>query len=758
MKPQDRHRDADLHVRGQSQYVDDVLPPSGMLHAVVFGSPIAHGRLMGTDLDAARAADGVVAVVTLADIPGNPIIGPIIQDEWLLANDLVAFIGQPIALIVAETREQAVAARHLATAEIEPLPVVVDPRAAFAAGDLVFPARTFSMGDVDRAWDSCETVVEGSCSIGGQEHIPLETNRARALPREDGGMTVWSSTQSPYAGQKAVAAILGIAENRVEIDVKRLGGGFGGKEDQATHWACMAALAAHVTQRPVEIVLDRGEDIQATGKRHPYECDFRLGLDREGKILAYQAEFYQNSGAYADLSMPVLERSLLHATNAYFIPNAKVMAVCCRTNLPPNTAFRGFGGPQAMFVIEAALAKAAEATGLPRDVLQQRNLLSEGDELYYGQTMERVQARATWEQAAGHFDLAAIQAAAAAHNAAGGLTRKGVAVMPICFGISFTKTFLNQGSALVHIYTDGSVGITTGGIEMGQGVSTNMIRIAAQCFGIQPERVRVESTNTTRIANMSPSAASATSDLNGNAVLLACEQLLESLTATASEQLGAGEIGFADEVVTLNGEPSELDWPGLVLQTWFARRRLSAHGFYATPDLHFDGEAGKGRPFAYHVYGTCITEVTVDCLRGTYTVDACKIVHDLGRSINPLVDLGQVEGGLMQGLGWMTMEDLVFDEEGRCRSGYLSTYKVPDVYFAPDVMDVQFLEAIDNPTGPLGSKAVGEPPLMYGIGVFFALQEAMQHFRPDAVLPFASPMTPERVLTALYDSSTVEPS
>jgi len=744
-----KHIDSQLHVRGTSEYVDDQRPPEGMLYAAVFGSPIAHGNITALRLEKAKAAEGVRTVLTIDDIPGSPVLGPIIPDELLLARDHVAFRGEPIVLVVAETRVQAEKAVALVEVDIDPLPVVTCPREAHAAADFFGKPSTYQIGDVDAQWDFCAHVIEGSCDIGGQEHVPLETNRARALPRENGQMTVWSSTQSPYAGQKAVASLLGIAEHLVEIDVKRLGGGFGGKEDQATHWACMAALGAHATGCPVEIVLRRHEDVSHTGKRHPYLCDFKLGLDAEGNLLAYEAWLYQNAGAFADLSLPVLERSLLHATNAYDIPNVRVMAASCKTNLPPNTAFRGFGGPQAMFVIESALAEASDQIGIPRDELQKRNLIETGDQLYYGQVLERCQMQKTWDEAEDTYDLDEIKRSIAAYNDSNFSTKKAVSVMPVCFGISFTKTFLNQGSALVHVYTDGSVAVTTGGIEMGQGVSTNMAAIAARSFGIHPDRIKVEATNTTRIANMSPSAASATSDINGNAVLLACQEIRESIFAALQPEMD-GELGCEGGRITLNGNPSKISWEEAVAKTYLSRRRLSAHGFYATPGIEFDNEKGWGTPFAYHVYGTCITEVTVDCLRGTYKVDAAKIVHDIGRPINPIVDVGQVEGGLVQGLGWMTMEDLVWNDEGRILSGALSTYKLPDIYFCPDDLQVNFLEPEDNPPGPLGSKAVGEPPLMYGIGVFFAIRDAMKAFNPKATIPYTSPMTPERVLMGIH--------
>ena len=768
------HIDSHLHVRGESQYVDDVPPPARLVHAAVFGSPSAHGLITSLDTAAARAAPGVVAVLTAADIPGVNRFGPIIEDELLLVEREVCFVGHPIALVVAASTHQARQVRDLIRVAIDELPVVTDPRVAFARGDLIHPPRTMASGDVNAAWADCDLVVEGSCAIGGQEHLYLETQRCRAVPAEDGRMQVFSSTQGPAAVQSVVAAVLGIPMHRVEVDVKRLGGGFGGKEDQATHWAAMAALAAAHLGLPVELVLNRLDDIRMTGKRHPYAADFKLGLSAAGKLVAYEANFYQNSGAFADLSPPVLARTLFHATGAYFIPNVRVTAAPCRTNLQPHTAFRGFGGPQGMFVIEAAIAKAAAALGVAAADIQRANLLRDGDVFHYGQRVEASRAERTWDELQAAFAVDGIRQRVGEFNRDHCAHKKGWAMMPVCFGISFTKSHLNQGSALVHVYADGSVGVTTGGIEMGQGISSNVAAVVAHSFGIDQARVRIESTNTTRIANMSPSAASATTDLNGNAALAAVATILDGMREVAAQELGVADpatVSIAGERVQVAGTPTALGWGDLVGLTYRSRRRLSAHGYYATPHIHYDERREHGRPFSYHVYGAAVFEVTVDCLRGTYVVDQVKIVHDLGRSINPSVDRGQVEGGLAQGMGWMTMEELQWDEQGHCLSHALSTYKAPDVYFMPDDLVVKFLEPgpkkltsgrclgiatvrtpEKNPYGPLGSKAVGEPPLMYGIGVFFALRNAIQAFRPDAELRLNAPMTPERVLLELYQA------
>lgn len=751
------HYDSQLHVRGNSQYVDDVPSPHGMLHAAVFSSPVAHGKLRGIDVSKLEGISGVHALITASDIPGENQIGATIADEVLLAVDEVHFIGQPIAVVVADSADLARHAARLIEAKIDVLPAIVCPREAYQRGHFIDVPRQFVMGDVEGAFARCDVVVEGQCDIAGQEHLYLETQRARALIGESGRILVSSSTQSPYAVQKAVARICNVPSHLVEVDVRRLGGGFGGKEDQATAWACLVALACQHVGKPVELVLSRVDDMQMTGKRHPYKADFKMGLKADGMILAYKATLYQNSGAAADLSTAVLERSLFHATNAYNIPNVHVHAACCRTNLQPHTAFRGFGGPQGMFVVECALAAAAERMGVEREALQRKNLLSEGDVFSYGQVAERCHAKRAWDDAMNAFDFAQMRQECDAFNATNSLHKQGLAVMPICFGIAFTKTFLNQASSLVHVYGDGSVSISTGGVEMGQGVNSKMIDIASAVFGIPTEIIRVESTNTTRIANMSPSAASATADLNGNATRLAAEAILGRLRVLASEELGgdASEYSVKAGAVYRGENVTGWTWRDLATHAHLNRISLSEHSFYATPNIWFDASIEQGRPFAYHVYGAAIVGVDVDILRGVYEIETVRIVHDLGRSVNEVVDLGQIEGGLAQGLGWMTLEELAYSDDGRLLSRALSTYKAPDVYFMPDDLQIRWMTE-ESPTGPFGSKAVGEPPLMYGIGVYFALRDAIRQVQPNAPLAFDAPMTPERVLMSLHSTAFLD--
>ncbi|NRT17231.1 xanthine dehydrogenase large subunit [Hymenobacter sp. 9A] len=746
------HLDPQRHVRGESQYLDDVPVQQGTLYAAVYESPLAHGVLKGLDLGAARRAPGVVRILTAADVPGRNQIGGIVPDEPLLAEGHVHFQGQPVALVLARTERQAHAALKLIAADIAPLPIITDPREAAALGELIVPPRTHRIGDSGAAFAGCAHVFEGVAETGGQEHLYIETQGAYAFPTELGGVKIISSTQGPTAVQRHAAVVLGVGMHQVEVDVTRLGGGFGGKEDQATPWGCLAALGAFLTKKPVKLVLDRMADMRMTGKRHPYSSDFKIGLSKDLKIIAYEVTYFQNAGAAADLSPAVLERTLFHTTNAYFIPNVTATAHSCRTNLPPNTAFRGFGGPQGMFVIEAAITKAAEELGVLPSEIQRRNLLREGDRFPYRQPAEMCHAEQAWDTAAERFGLDKLRTEITEFNRKNQLFKKGLAVMPICFGISFTKTFMNQTRALVHIYTDGSVGISTGAVEMGQGVNTKIAQVAARTLGISISRIKIETTNTTRVANTSPSAASATADLNGKATELACRALRERLLRQASTEFAVDYEGLTieNEQVLAAGIPAETTWEKLVSSAFLRRVALTENAHYATPGVHFDAGTEQGHPFAYHVYGTALTTATVDCLRGTYTIDAVHIAHDFGQSFSPAIDRGQVEGGAVQGIGWMTLEEISYNEEGKLLSNSLNSYKVPDLYAVPAVLDVHFLDTPGHPKAILRSKAVGEPPLMYGIGAYFALRDAIRAFRPGAALPLVAPMTPERVLGGLY--------
>jgi xanthine dehydrogenase large subunit len=747
--------DSKSHVRGESVYLDDIPLLQGTLFARVYDSPVAHGKLKSVDVSEAEQCAGVVKIITAKDLIGENEIGGILPDEPLFADEEVHFQGMPIALVLAETEEQARHAARKISAEIEPLEIVTDPRVAFIKNDLIVPPKHFKLGDAGKAFSQCEHVFAGRADVNGQEHLYIETQGAYSMPTEHGGMKVYSSTQGPTAVQRCVARVTALPMHKIEVDVTRLGGGFGGKEDQANAWAALCAVGTQLTKRPVKYALHRMEDMRMTGKRHPYSADYRIGLDKDLKIVAYEVTFYQNAGASADLSPPVLERTLFHCTNSYFVPNVAATAYSCRTNLPPNTAFRGFGGPQGMFVIESAIAHAAEKLGVSAAEIQRTNLIVDGDEFPYGQKAES-EAAASWTQADEKFDLNRIKSEADEFNKQNKFVKKGVAVQPICFGISFTKTPMNQARSLVHVYTDGSVAVSTGAVEMGQGVNTKIAQVAASVFSLPLERVKVHTTNTLRIANTSPTAASAAADLNGKATEIACETILQRLKEVAApliEAKSADDVSFNDGFVFRSGEPTDLDWLVLVNEAHLQRVSLSEHAHYATPGLHFDWSIAKGHPFAYHVYGTAIVQVTVDCLRGIYETDFVKACHDFGSSMNTSVDFGQIEGGIVQGVGWMTMEEVVYDASGKLRSNALSTYKIPDIYSVPKTIDISPLETTRENLAIFNSKAVGEPPLMYGLGAYFAIREAVKAFNPENLPAFDAPFTPEKVLLNLYSES-----
>ena len=748
--------DAPGHVTGRSIYVDDIPAMEGMLFLKIFDSPVAHGKIKSVDYKKAEETEGVIKIFSYKDIPGENQIGGIIADEPLLADGEVHFWGQPILIIAAESQDAAEEAIHKIKVEIEPLPVITDPRVAFAQNKLLSPSRKFKIGDAAAAFTQCKYVFEGRTETNGQEHLYLETQGAYAYPTEHDSIKIFSSTQGPTQVQRTAARVLGVAMNKVEVDVSRLGGGFGGKEDQASAWGTMAALVAYILKRPAKCILDRIDDMRMTGKRNPYSSDYKIGLNENLNILAYEATFFQNGGAAADLSPAILERTLFHCTNSYYVPNVTATAHSCKTNLPPNTAFRGFGGPQGMFVIEAAIDHAAKSLGIDASVIQRKNMMDDGNEMPYGQIIKNSEAKNCWDEAINKYDFEKIKDEVTSFNVKNYLVKKGMALMPVCFGISFTNTMMNHARALVHVYSDGSVGVSTGAVEMGQGVNSKMIQVAAKTLGISTDKIKLETTNTTRVANTSPSAASSTADLNGKALLHACNQVNERLHSFIKTEIaGNGEcsVEVKDERVYINDEATVYNWKNLIQQVFMKRINLSAKGHYATPVIHFDKTIEKGHPFAYHVYGTAIIIATVDCLRGIYEIDAVHAVHDAGNSINHAVDLGQCEGGIVQGIGWMTMEEVVYNDKGQLLSNALSTYKIPDIYSIPKELDVQFLDTDKNNLAILKSKAVGEPPLMYGIGAFFAIRNAVLAFNSQSTIKYNAPITPEKVLMGLYNKN-----
>jgi xanthine dehydrogenase large subunit len=743
-----RIADSELNVAGATRYLDDLAATAGMLYGSPRTSPCARGRLKAVDATAALALDPSVRVLTAADIPGENQLGEAVPDECLLVSGEWSYMGQCLALALAASPGLARKAAALLAIDYDELEPVTDAREAAASGAFILPSRTMKSGDSGAAFTRCAVVVEGRVESGGQEHVYLETQGAIAESREGGRVYVLSGTQAPTGVQRAVARVLGLPMHDVEVETRRLGGGFGGKEDQAAQWAALAALGAAKTGKSVKVYLNRREDMRWTGKRHPYSSDYKMGLDAEGRILAFEADYYQNSGACCDLSPAILSRTLFHAASAYRVPNIRVTGRMCRTNLPPFTAFRGFGAPQGVFVMECALDAAARKGGWDPVELRRKNLLTEGDSFHFGQVVTDCRAEACVKRTLELSRWEKLKSDIESFNASHRLEKRGAAILPICFGVSFTKLVMNQGGALVHVYADGSVSVSTGAVEMGQQVSRKIQIVAARTFGIPEGLVRVESTRSVTVANTYPTAASTGSDINGMAALAACEEIRGRLLALAAKILGAepGELRIESGLVAKGCEVTELGWKELVDRAHLERIDLSAHGFYATPGLVYDMKAERGSPFAYHVYGCAAVTATLDVLRGSYRFDEAYIVHDVGESLDPDVDLGQIEGAFAQGLGWAALEDLRYDDAGVLLSASLSTYKLPDLRFMPPVLEVEFLEGAPNPKAVMRSKAIGEPPLLYGIAGYFAVLEALRAARIDAPGLYDIPMTPEKAL------------
>jgi xanthine dehydrogenase large subunit len=749
------HESAAKHVAGEALYIDDIAEPAGLAHACLGLAGIAHGRLVSLDLSAVEAAPGVLGLVTAADIPGeNDISSTHRHDEPVFATDAILHHGQPLFAVVAATREQARQAARLATARYEEAPALLDiPAARAAGGALVTVPLKLERGDVGAALAASPRRLRGTMAIGGQDHFYLEGQIALAMPGEDQDMLVLSSTQHPSEVQHMVAQVLGIGAHAVTIEVRRMGGGFGGKETQANLFACVAALAARKLRRPVKLRPDRDDDMAITGKRHDFLVDYEIGFDDDGHIQAVDAVYAARCGWNADLSGPVTDRALFHMDNCYFYPAVRARSEPLRTHTVSNTAFRGFGGPQGMVGAERMIEEVAFATGLDPLLVRKRNLYGAEGRLTtpYHQEITDMIAGEVIGELERSCDYHARQQAIRAFNRTSPVIKRGIALTPVKFGISFTATWYNQAGALVHVYTDGTVSLNHGGTEMGQGLHQKVAQVAAQAFGIGLDRIRITATTTGKVPNTSATAASSGSDLNGMAALDACEAIKARLTAFAAEhwqekpeaiaflpgrvQIGAREIGFVE----------------LVKAAYLARVQLSATGFYATPTIHWDREAGKGHPFYYFAYGAAAAEVAIDTLTGEYKVERVDILHDCGNSLNPAIDKGQIEGGFVQGMGWLTTEELVWDAAGPLRTHAPSTYKIPVASDRPRIFNVALLENAPNREHTIHrSKAVGEPPLMLAISVLHALSDAVASLADHRFCPkLDAPATPERVLDAV---------
>ncbi len=747
------HDSAHLHVTGQARYVDDLPQPANLLHAAVGCSSIACGRITALNLDAVRQADAVVAVVTDQNIPGRLDIGPVFPGDPLLTSDAVDFHGQAI-FAVAATNELA-ARQAVRKASIEYLtqnPVLTIDQ-AMATQDFVRPPHFQQTGDPQTTIHQAPNQLAGQLIIGGQEHFYMEGQVSLALPVEGGGLLIQTSSQHPSEVQKLVAQVLDIPCNQVTVEVRRMGGAFGGKETQAAQWACLAAVLAIQTARPVKLRLPRMDDMKMTGKRHDFQGQYQVGFDTHGQLLAADINVSARCGYSPDLSDAIVDRAMFHADNAYFLPTARIAGYRCRSNTASNTAFRGFGGPQGMLVIEAAMDDIARQLGKDPLDIRKTNLYQAGgrDTTHYGQKIEQHVLPDLVEELEQSSDYRLRRQQIVAFNRQSPVLKKGLALTPVKFGISFTVPHLNQAGALLHIYTDGSILLNHGGTEMGQGLFTKVAQVVAEVFQVDPDTVQVSATRTDKVPNTSPTAASSGSDLNGQAAFAAATTLRRRLIdfLVQHHQATAENVIFSQDHVRFNDQ----DWSfaELVNAAYLARVSLSTTGFYKTPKVYYDRDQGQGRPFYYFAHGAAVSEVVIDTLTGEYRVKRVDILHDVGHSLNPAIDIGQIEGGFIQGMGWLTTEELCWNDEGRLLSNNPATYKIPTIGDTPADFRVRLLEHTDNPEDSIyHSKAVGEPPLMLAISVWSALRDAISSISDYRISPqLDTPATPERVLWAV---------
>ncbi|WP_310630096.1 MULTISPECIES: xanthine dehydrogenase molybdopterin binding subunit [unclassified Paraburkholderia] len=746
------HESAHLHVSGRATYTDDIPVVAGTLHAALGLSQKAHARIVAMNLAKVRATPGVVAVLTAEDIPGVNDCGPIIHDDPVLADGVVQYVGQPMFVVVATSHDTARLAARRAEIEYEELPPILTAQQARAAQQYVLPPMKLARGDASTRAARAAHRHEGEMLLGGQEQFYLEGQIAYAVPKDDDGMHVWCSTQHPSEMQHLVAHVLGVQSHNVLVECRRMGGGFGGKESQSGLFACCAALAAWKLLCPVKLRPDRDDDMMVTGKRHDFHYTYEVGYDDQGTLEGVSVDMTSRCGFSADLSGPVMTRAVCHFDNAYWLPDVSIAGFCGKTNTQSNTAFRGFGGPQGAFAIEYIMDDVARSLGLdPLDV-RKRNLYgkTENNETPYGQTIEDNVIHELIDELAQTSGYRARRAAVREFNANNEVLKKGIAITPVKFGIAFNVTHFNQAGALVHIYTDGSVLVNHGGTEMGQGLNTKVAQVVAHELGIEFGRVRVTATDTSKVANTSATAASTGSDLNGKAAQDAARQLRERLAALAATTWGKGEVNaadvrFANDCAIVGDEV--VPFGTLVQKAYLARVQLWSDGFYATPKLYWDQAALRGRPFYYYSYGAAVSEVVIDTLTGEMRVLRADALHDVGDSLNPALDVGQVEGGFIQGMGWLTTEELWWKPDGKLMTHAPSTYKIPTVNDTPPEFSVKLFKNRNAEDSIHRSKAVGEPPLLLPFSVFFAIRDAVAsvadyRFNP----PMNAPATAEEIL------------
>jgi len=750
------HESAVAHVSGTAIYTDDQREPAGMLSLYPVLSLHARATISQLDIAPALTVAGCITVLTAADVPGENNTGVIVHDEVLLPTDEVSYYGQVVAWAVGETETAAREAAAKIVVEYAPLPALKTVQEAIAAQSYHNDLQVIRRGDPDLALTQAAHSFAGEVEIGGQDHFYLETQTSWVVPDGEGNIQVFASTQHPTETQAIVARILGLPENRVICTCLRMGGAFGGKESQANPFAAAAALATYKTGRPVRVRLRRHHDMLITGKRHGFLGQYEVGFDPDGKITALKATLTADGGWSLDLSPPVLARAMLHIDNAYYIPNLVVEGRIAKTNRVSNTAYRGFGGPQGMIVIEEVVDRIARILNLPPDLVRERNFYhgeGETSTTHYDQEIVDNRIARVWQEAKDQSGYGDRQEAVTTFNATSPYQKRGLAITPVKFGISFNKVQYNQAGALVLIYTDGSIQLNHGGTEMGQGLHTKMIQVAAKALGVKVERLRMMHTSTDKVPNTSATAASSGSDLNGQAVKDACKTLRDRMAAVAVRMLNLDapeDMVFEDDWIYCRTYPSaRISFDEVVQQTYNERISLAATGFYRTPNIFWDAKLSKGRPFYYFAYGAAVCEVEVDGFTGTFKLRQVDIVHDVGESLNPLVDKGQIEGAFVQGMGWLTMEELVWDGEGRLRTFAPSTYKIPTISEVPEQFTVHLLERAAQDGVIYGSKAVGEPPFMLAMAVREAIRAAVAAFGSANYVPLALPATPEATLWAI---------
>ncbi|MDL2173407.1 xanthine dehydrogenase molybdopterin binding subunit [Stutzerimonas sp. FeSN7] len=745
-----KHDSAPKHVSGEAVYVDDRLEFPNQLHVYARMSERAHARIVSIDTSPCYQIPGVAIAITAKDVPGQLDIGAVMPGDPLLADGKVEFIGQPVIAVAADSLETARKAAMAAIIEYEDLEPVLDVVEALHKKHFVLDSHTHKRGDSATALASAPRRLQGSLHIGGQEHFYLETQVSSVMPTEDGGMIVYTSTQNPTEVQKLVAEVLGVPMNKIVIDMRRMGGGFGGKETQAAGPACLCAVIAHLTGRPTKMRLPRMEDMTMTGKRHPFYVEYDVGFDDDGLLHGIEIDLAGNCGYSPDLSGSIVDRAMFHSDNAYYLGDATINGHRCKTNLASNTAYRGFGGPQGMVAIEEIMDAVARELGKDPLEVRKRNYYgkTERNVTHYYQTVEHNMLEEMTAELEASSDYAKRREDIRAFNAASPILKKGLALTPVKFGISFTASFLNQAGALVHVYTDGSIHLNHGGTEMGQGLNTKVAQVVAEVFQVDIERIQITATNTDKVPNTSPTAASSGADLNGKAAQNAAQTIKQRLVEFAARkwQIFEEDVEFKNGQVRLRDH--YISFEELIQQAYFGQVSLSSTGFYRTPKIYYDRSQARGRPFYYFAYGAACSEVIVDTLTGEYRMLRSDILHDVGASLNPAIDIGQVEGGFVQGLGWLTMEELVWNDKGKLMTNGPASYKIPAVSDMPLDLRVKLVENRKNPEDTVfHSKAVGEPPFMLGISVWCAIKDAVASLADYRAQPqIDAPATPERVL------------